>query len=196
MGTQEHSHKFFFLLQEFHCAVLRHCIRHFRAHRLEFFYIPEQGSPVVFSAHLEIFSVADEFVDEKVPALARCEILLPAESEGVEGTCIYQCLKGFPVHHPAHPFHQIPRVGENAVPVPFRNQGIHDIASESLDASESETDIALAVDAECAVRLIDIRVEHQDPAPLAIVHYGLDLFHIGEILAEVGRLEFRQIVGL
>ena len=105
-------------------------------------------------------------------------------------------LEGFPVDCARHPFHKVIDVRERAVGLAFLKYCAHDVVSEALDASETETYFSLLVHGEACIGLVDVRVEHLDAVLLAVVHDLLDLIHVGEILCQVGRLEFGRVVSL
>ena len=104
-----------------------------------------------------------------------------------------ECLS---VHYSGHAFHKVINVGKKAVFLAFCEDCTYYIVTESLDSAETESDFSLLVDRKLGIRLIDVRVKHLDAAFLAVVHDLLDLVHIGEILREVGRLEFSRVVRL
>ena len=106
-----------------------------------------------------------------------------------------KCLKSLSVHDAGHTLHKVEDVREYAVFLAFCKDCLHDVLAESLDASKTESDLALLVNCELRIGLVDVRIEHLDAVLLAVIHDLLDLVHVGEILGQVGCLELGWIVG-
>ena len=196
MGGEVHPHELLLLLQYLQHVFLAYRSGHLRPLGLHFLHFAEERRGGRDGVVLIELRVADEFVDEEFAGGARSEELAAPVAEGVERASAYEGFKGLAVHGAGEALHEVEHICEGASGLALSDDGVGYVAAETLEAAETEADVAAGVHGEVAVGLVHIGVQHLDAGLLAVGHDLLELVHVGRLLGEVRRLEFRRIVGL
>ena len=196
MGAQEHAHKLFFFLEEGEGVLAFLKIGYAGAYGLKFFALAEKGYGGILHVGAEALAVFDQFVDKVLPAFSNREIGLPVYAHRLKGSGKHKSLQGLAVDKPAHSLHKVPDIRVGAVGLAVGDYRIDNVRAEALHSPKAEADVAPGIYAEVSFRLVYIRNQDLYLVSAAVVHYLLYFLHVGEILAEVGSLEFRRIVGL
>ena len=193
MRGDVHAHQFLFFLELRQFVFLARHRRHFRPHGLHFLHLPEEGRSGIDGIVVVAIGIIDQLVDEGDVVLARQEELGAAGAERIERSRVDQRFEGFPIHA-RDAFRKIEDVCKRTVGLAFGDDGIHHIGAESFHAAQAETDVSVLVHGKAGFRFVHVGAQHLDAALLAVVHDFLQLRHVGQLVAQVGRLEFGRIM--
>ena len=195
VGAQVHSHQVLFPLQELHDVHVALAFRQRRALRLHLLHVPEQRRGAGHGVVLIKVSVTGDKVDEHLSALAKLEVHAALVAKAVEGAGIHQRLKALAVHAAGHALYKVVNICEQAVFVPFFDDGVHHVGAEALDGAQGKAHVAVLVHGEVVGALVDVRVQHLDAMALAIVHDFGDFLHALGAVEAAGE-ELRRVMAL
>ena len=195
MGRQIDTNQFTFLVQPF--QITPGWSRYdFRSGNFHLMLTAEQGIDGSRLVHLVLTSITDQsFYKGFILGIFHKEILPLDISKAVKTSGQCQVFNILPVtSRKIHTLYKIKDALVRTILLAFTQNALHSRLTDSLDCSQSETDVTPTVNRELQQTFVHIRTKHPDTSCLRLVHQFRDFSDVRNVSAHGGRHILRRII--